>query len=158
MAAPLSVEQMIMNHNIGVNISNATTLDGHTASEFALTGHKHNASDINSGTMGAAYLPNASKTAKGIVQLSSKIDSTDETTAATPYAVNQVSQIAQGKADAAHKHDPKDINAGTFTGRMVAMSEGETGPPMIRNIIISPLQPTSSVGKDGDLYFVFKIL
>lgn len=158
MAAPLTVEQMIMNHNIGVNISNATTLEGHSASEFSLVGHKHSASDINSGTLGAAYLPTGSTTAKGIVQLSSNTDSTDATMAATPYAVNQVKAIAQGKADVSHKHAAADINAGTFPGRMVALSESTDGTPFIRNIIISTFAPTSAMGKDGDLCFVYKNL
>jgi hypothetical protein len=156
MAAPLTIEQMIMNHNIGVNISDADSLEGHKASEFSLVGHKHSASDINSGTMGTAYLPSASTTAKGIVQLSSNTDSTDATTAATPYAVNQVKALAQGKADAVHKHAAADINAGTFPGRMVALSEDTAGVPFIRNIIVSTIPPTSSVGKDGDLYFIYK--
>ncbi|BFH15904.1 tail fiber protein [Paenibacillus melissococcoides] len=51
--------------------------------------HKHDASDINSGTIAAARLPSATTGAKGIVQLSDAVNSTSTTLAATTNAVKK---------------------------------------------------------------------
>jgi hypothetical protein len=157
MAAPLSIEQMILNHNISVNMVDADTIGGHSPSEFSLVSHKHSAADITSGIFPTTVLPTGTVSAKGIIQLSNNTGSTDQTTAVTPYALSQVKAIADSKASATHKHNPSDINAGTFPGRMVAKSETAAQTPIIRNIIISALPPTSSDGQDGDLYFIYKI-
>lgn len=156
MAAPLTIEQIVLNHNINVNMTDADMFDGKTVDEFSLVGHKHSADDITTGTMSASRLPSATTVDKGIVKLSSSTDSTDQTMAATPYAVNQVKVLANGKANTTHKHNPSDINAGTFTARMVAFSENVSGTPIIRNIIISNTAPTNTVGNNGDLYFVYE--
>jgi phage-related tail fiber protein len=155
MAAPLSIEQMILNHNIGVNMTDADTLEGYHASDFSQPGHKHSASDITSGTLGPQFLPFATTTNKGIVQLSSNTDSTDSTTAATSYAVNQVKIFAQERASATHQHEPKDLKTGAFTSRLTALSENTFGVPVIRNIIVDSSVPADTVGKDGDIYFQY---
>ncbi|MGE3210153.1 tail fiber protein [Escherichia coli] len=49
-------------------------------------------------------VPTASLTAKGITQLSSAINSTSETLAATPKAVKAAYDLAAGKAPASHTH------------------------------------------------------
>lgn len=156
MGAPLTVEQMILNHNIGVNISDAATFKGHQITEFSLIGHKHSASDITTGVMSQDRLPVATSSAKGIVQLSSNTDSTDNTIAATSSAVNAVKLLLAGKSDVGHKHNPQDIQTGTFTSRLTAFSELATGAGIIRNIFVSNSSPSSSVGNDGDIYFQYE--
>jgi hypothetical protein len=156
MGAPLTVEQMILNHNIGVNISDAATFKGHQVTEFSMVGHKHSADDINSGTLAQARLPKASLTAQGIVQLSSNLSSDDEGTAATSKAVNALNLAIGGKANTSHKHDPADINGGTFANQLKAKSEAALGMGIIRNIFVSDQPPSSSVGADGDVYFQYE--
>ena len=156
MAAPLTIEQLIANHNIGVNISDAETLDGHPIDDFSLKGHKHSASDIESGIMSPARLPTGTTAAKGIVQLNSSADSESQDTAATPYAVKSVKNMIAGKANTVHKHVPEDLNTGTFSVPITANSNKEYTRRQIRNVILSTATPTSTVGQDGDLYFKYE--
>lgn len=156
MGAPLTIEQIIQNHNIGVNLSDAKTLDGHTFEEFALNGHKHAAEDITSGIMNANRLPTASDTSKGVVFLSSSTDSDSTAMAATPAAVKAVKGLVTGKANATHKHNPADINGGTFTETLVAKNTDDLGVRQIRNIIVGTSNPSSALGSDGDVYLKFE--
>jgi hypothetical protein len=158
MAAPLAIEQMILNHNIGVNISDAATFKGHQLSEFSMVGHTHTAGQITSGIFDPARLPTATASSKGIVQLSSSTSSNDNLSAATPAAVYAVKQEADGKADIGHKHVPGDITtAGAFTVRLNAKNEQADGVGIIRNIIISSSAPGAPVaGKDGQIYLQYE--
>ncbi|BFH11077.1 hypothetical protein J6TS7_02770 [Paenibacillus dendritiformis] len=99
-------------------------------------------------------VPAASLTQAGITQLSNATDSTDETKAATPKAVNEAMQAAEnvqgavdahsedqvrhitaaertawnGKADAKHSHDASDIVSGTISvGRLPAATANQFG-------------------------------
>lgn len=156
MGAPLTVEQMILNHNIGVNISDATTFKGHTIDQFSMVGHTHKASDITSGVFSQTLLPLGSTAAKGIVQLSSNVNSNDDSTAANSAAVYALKQAIDGKANLQHTHDPKDINAGSFVNRLSAKSELASGLGIIRNIFVSDQPPSDTVGNDGDVYHQYQ--
>jgi hypothetical protein len=156
MGAPLTIEQMILNHNIGVSITDAETLGGLSPSSFAPAVHYHDAGDLRTGKVDPSLLPIGTDTAKGIVQLSSSISSTATDIAATPKAVNAVKLMAEAKADTGHKHSPGDVNAGTFTNVLIATATDELGKKQIRNIILGTAVPTSAVGADGDVYFQFE--
>lgn len=77
--------------------------------------HTHAGEDITSGTVSADFLPDASLLAPGIVQLSSDINSTSETIAATSAAVKAVhdlisaSQQGLGDNNSASNADMKAI-------------------------------------------------
>lgn len=58
----------------------------HTHS-YAAVSHNHAGSNITSGVVSATYLPDASTSAQGVVQLSTSTSSTSTTLAATPSAV-----------------------------------------------------------------------
>lgn len=156
MSAPLTIEQMILNHNVGVNVSDASTFKGHQLSDFLMVGAQFNASSITSGTLNTARLPVATSGSAGIVQLSSNVNSTSATVAATSSAVNAVKLEADGKANAVHQHAPGDIQAGTFTNRLSAKSELALNTGIIRNVFISDQPPANTMGSDGDLYFQYQ--
>lgn len=156
MGAPLTIEQMILNHNIGVSITDAESLGGLTPNDFAKTVHVHDAGDVKTGKFAPERLPIGTDTAKGIVQLSSSVSSTAMDIAATPKAVNAVKLLAEGKADTAHKHDPADINTGTFANVLVAKATDDLGQKQIRNIILGTTAPTGAIGTDGDIYMQYE--
>jgi len=156
MGAPLTIEQILQNHCVGVNLSDAESLDGHTIEEFSLVGHKHSADDINRGIMSPERLPSASSTNKGIVGLSSETDSDSQNLAATPYAVREVKNIAAGKANQTHKHSAADITTGTFPAIVAAVSNKNYTTRQIRNIYLSTSAPSSSSGQDGDVWFQYE--
>ena len=70
----------------------------------ATASHTHDASAIISGVINIARLPDASTTAQGIVQLSSAVNSTSTTLAATASAVKEAYDLAASKAAASHSH------------------------------------------------------
>lgn len=156
MAAPLTVEQMILNHNIGVNISDATTFKGHSISDFLMTGATFDADALVSGTIDPKRLPVATDSSPGIVELSDNVNSNSSSVAASSAAVQAVKLEADGKANAQHQHDPKDINAGAFTNVLSAQSSLSLGTGIIRNIFISDQAPVSTTGNDGDIYFQYQ--
>lgn len=156
MAAPLTVEQMILNHNIGVNISDAATFKGHSINEFLLVGATFDASAIQTGVFNNQRLPTATTTSPGVVQLSDNINSTSSNIAASSAAVNAIKLVTDGKASSVHKHSPSDINAGAFTNTLSAKSSLSLNTGVIRNIFISNTAPTNSMGSDGDVYFQYQ--
>ena len=156
MGAPLTIEQIIANHHIAVNLSDAGTLEGLPASAFARVGHKHKAEDITSGTLSPDRLPGGTTGAKGIVQLSSSLNSESERDAATPKAINSLRLALEGKAAAKHSHSAADITAGTFPGKMVAQSNAEYTSRQIRNIIFSTATPTAADGQNGDVWLKYE--
>lgn len=156
MGAPLTIEQIILNHNIGVNLSDAESLDGHPITDFSLVGHNHSAEDITSGIMDPDRLPTATSNGRGIVTLSSSTDSDSETLAATPYAVRAVKNIALGKANTQHYHSPSDLTTGTFPAIVAAFSNKNYTTRQIRNIYLSTAAPASTSGQDGDIWFQYE--
>ena len=156
MGAPLTIEQIILNHAIGVNLSDAETFDGHPIEDFSLVGHKHSAQDITTGIMNPERLPMATTNSSGIVGLSNSTDSDSQQLAATPYALRAVKNIALSKADNTHRHKPQDIDGGTFTKIIAAYSNKDYTTRQIRNIYISKDQPTSAAGQDGDIWFTYE--
>lgn len=156
MAAPLTIEQMILNHNIGVNISDATTLKGYTIDQFLMVGAKFDASAIVSGTFTQARLPAATQNAAGIVQLSDSVSSNSSGVAASSAAVYSVKLEADGKANLEHTHSPSDIVTGAFTATLTALSSLSLNTGIIRNIFISDIAPTAGIGKDGDIYLQYQ--
>ena len=156
MSAPLTIEQMIQNHNINVNIADAKTLDGHKLEEFAMIGHKHDAKDITSGIVSPERLPSATANSAGVVQLSSSTASDSESVAASSKAVKAVKLAADGKAAKDHKHAPKDITTGTFEALIVAQSNTNYSSRQIRNTIFSTAAPTDTAGQNGDVWMRYK--
>lgn len=157
MGAPLTIEQIILNHNIGVNLSDADTFQGKPLTDFSLVGHKHAAADITSGIFHPDRIPIGTTTSRGAVTLSSSTDSNSETLAATPYAVRAVKNLAAGKANAEHDHGPGDITtSGTFPVALTATSTDATNVRQIRNILIGTAVPTGTLGQDGDIYFQYE--
>jgi hypothetical protein len=156
MGAPLTIEQMILNHNIGVSITDAETLGGLTPNDFSKPGHKHAAADTITGIFHQDRLPKANSTAAGIVQLSDSTNSESSTIAATSKAINAVRLMVGGKADTGHKHNPADINTGTFANVLTANATDDLGQRQIRNIILGTADPASNVGTDGDIYFKYE--
>jgi hypothetical protein len=156
MGATLTIEQMILNHNVGVSMTDADTLGGLPSEEFAKNGHKHDAADTTSGIFDPARLPVSTSTSKGIVQLTDSTDSTSSETAATAKAVNNLKTLLNGKASSTHKHSPADINGGGFTSVLVATANDNLGERQIRNIILGTTDPLQIVGEDGDIYFKYE--
>lgn len=156
MGASLTIEQIILNHNIGVNLSDAQSLDGHPLTDFSMVGHKHSAQDITSGIMDPNRLPTATDQGKGIVALSNSTDSDSQTLAATPYSVKAVKNLALGKANSSHSHSPSDINGGTFQNIIAAVSNKSYTTRQIRNIYLSTSGPSASNGSDGDIWFQYE--
>lgn len=156
MGAPLTIEQIILNHNIGVNLSDAESLEGHPIEDFSLVGHKHSANDITTGIMDPERLPTATSSGRGIVGLSSSTDSDSQVIAATPYAVRAVKNIAISKADADHKHPASQITAGTFPAIIAAYGNKSYTTRQIRNIYLSTSAPSSTSGQDGDVWFQYE--
>ena len=153
MAAPLTIEQIVLNHGIGVNISDADSLKGHGPEDFAKKAHTHSADDIQSGIMDPRRLPIATQQSAGVVALSNATDSNSTTLAATPYAVNAVKNIALSKAGAGHVHNPGDILGGTFNNILAAAGNSNYSTRQIRNIYLSTSGPSSSTGQNGDIWF-----
>lgn len=125
--------QALKNHD-GTGI-NADTVDGKHASAFANASHTHddryytesevdsklaNKANANhthmksqitdfSHTHTASDLPNASTSAKGVVQLSDSVSDTSTTLAATTNAVKKAYDLAASKANASHTHTKSQI-------------------------------------------------
>ena len=156
MGAALTIEQIILNHAIGVNLSDASTFDGHPIEDFSLVGHKHSAQDITSGIMDPNRLPMATTNSSGIVGLSNSTDSDSQQLAATPYALRAVKNIAIAKAEREHRHSPADLDGGTFTNLIAAQSNKNYTTRQIRNIYLSKNPPSSSTGQDGDIWFTYE--
>jgi hypothetical protein len=156
LAATLTIEQMILNHNIGVNLSDAGTLDGHPIEDFSLKGHKHSADDITSGIMAPARLPKGTTTAAGIVSLTNSLDSNSQQIAPTAYALSSVYRAVAGKSNLGHTHTPGEINAGQFPGRMSVASNTAYTTKQLRNIILSPNPPKATDGEDGDVWLQYE--
>lgn len=156
MSAQLTIEQMILNHNIGVNFTDAERLGGLGPESFSKTDHEHAGEDITTGTINAARLPVASETDTGAVRLSSSITSNSKTLAATPNAVMQIKALVDGKAPTSHKHFPSDINTGTFPNILTATNDSQVGVRQIRNIILSNVAPSPGIGQDGDVYYQYE--
>lgn len=156
MGAPLTIEQIILNHNVGVNISDAKSLQGLLPDAFAKAKHTHSAGDIVTGVMDPERLPMATAQARGIVGLSSSTDSESQNLAATPYAVKAVKNLAQSKANSSHTHAPADLAAGQFAAIISAMSNKNYTTRQIRNTYLSPNNPKASNGQDGDIWFVYE--
>jgi hypothetical protein len=149
---------MILNHNIGVNLSDAITLDGHTIEEFSMVGHTHNASQITSGVMHPDRLPKGTTTGQGVVQLSSATNSVSELQAATSKAVNDTMEFAKGRAASVHTHSAADITAGKIPVPITTASTDQTGTPykQLRNIVLSTVSPLNMSGEDGDIWFEYE--
>lgn len=156
MGAPLTIEQMILNHNVGVKIDDASTFDGHPITDFLMKGATFDASAITTGVFPSSRLPMATTNASGVVTLSNNVSSNSNLTAATSSAVYAVKQEADGKANISHTHNPSDINAGTFTNVLTAKSSLSLNAGIIRNIFISDQPPANNVGSDGDIYFQYQ--
>ncbi|WP_108945644.1 phage tail protein [Shewanella halifaxensis] len=62
---------------------------------YAAAEHKHDASEIESGVFAVERLPAATTQKKGVVQLSSALDSSSSSTAATSEALKRVNEVAQ---------------------------------------------------------------
>ncbi|MCY7484343.1 phage tail protein [Paenibacillus alvei] len=94
--------------------------------------HKHDASDITTGTMAAARLPNASTSAAGIVQLSTATNGTRANVAATESAV----KAAYDRANEAFTQasDGKNQVAAAITGKGVPASGSDTYPVLAQKI------------------------
>ncbi len=114
-----------------INVPDATTLvkgavelatDGESAANVVVQGndsrmsnartpltHVHDTGDITTGTMVAARLPDASETAKGIVELATNI----ETTAGLVVQAND-SRLSDSRSPLAHVHSGADITSGTI--------------------------------------------
>ena len=155
MGAPLNIEQIILNHNIGVNLSDAGTLDGHEADEFSMVGHDHSVDDITSGVFPTERLPIGTATSKGIVSLTTSTNSTDSTIAAAASAVRAVKQLAESKADEDHSHDFAQLSGSLFPRVMQTKSPSDQGLN-IRNISFATSKPSNSYGNDGDVVLVYK--
>jgi len=155
MGAPFSIEMVISNHNIGVNLDDAGTIGGLGPDDFARRSHSHSAGDITSGTMSEARLPTATTTAKGVVSLSSSLNSDSEQLAATPRAIRSLKTALDDKANNGHKHGAGDISAGTFQGIVGAQSNTSYTTKQVRNIILSTAAPTSAQGENGDVYLQY---
>lgn len=156
MSAPLTIEQMILNHNIGVSINDAKTLQGHQPSDFLMVGSKFDASVIVTGTLSSARLPSATQTAAGVVQLSNNVNSNSSSVAASSAAVYALNQTLQDKVDVGTQFDPSVIKAGAFKTVLNAFSSLSLNTGIIRNIIISDQAPTNTVGSDGDIYLQYQ--
>ena len=156
MSANLTIEQIILNHNISVNISDAGSLSGHLIEDFSLVGHTHSASDITRGTMDPERLPMATDTSAGIVGLSNATNSESKTLAVTPYALNAVRNLVLDSAKSKHTHSPEDITTGTFSSLIAAQSNASYTTRQIRNIYLSSSKPTSTNGQDGDVWMQYE--
>lgn len=156
MGAPLTIEQMILNHNIGVSITDAETLGGLTPNDYSKPGHTHTAAETISGIFHQDRLPKANATAAGIVQLTDSTDSDSSIIAASGKAVKAVKLMAAAKEDKGHTHNPADINTGTFANVLTATATDALGSRQIRNIILGTADPLSTVGQDGDIYFKYE--
>ncbi|MED4068652.1 phage tail protein [Priestia megaterium] len=156
MGAPLTIEQILQNHAVGVNLSDAESLSGHPLEDFSMVGHKHSADDITTGIMNPSRLPTGTTTGKGVVSLSSETDSDSQSLAATPYAVKAVKTLATGKADKSHTHGAGDITTGTFPALIAAASNKNYTTRQIRNIYLSTSAPSTNSGQDGDVWFQYE--
>lgn len=156
MSAPLTIEQMILNHNIGVSINDAKTLQGHQPSDFLPVGAKFDASVIITGTVATQRLPVATQTAAGIVQLSDNVNSNSSSVAASSAAVYAINQALGGKLDSNATFDPSVIKTGAFKVVLNALSSLSLNQGIIRNIFISDQVPTNAIGSDGDVYLLYQ--
>lgn len=156
MSAPLTIEQMILNHNIGVSINDAKTLQGHQPTDFLLTNATFDAGVVVTGKFSSARLPSATQSAPGIVQLSNNVNSNSDTIAASSSAVYALNQALADKLDTTATFSPSVIKAGAFTATLNALSSLSLNTGIIRNIYISDQAPTNSVGKDGDIYLQYQ--
>lgn len=156
MAAPLTIEQMILNHNIGVSINDAKTLQGHMPSDFLMVGAKFDASVIITGTIATQRLPVATQNAAGVVQLSNSLNSASDSIAASSSAVYALNQALAGKLDTNATFNPSVIKTGAFTAVLNAFSSLSLNQGIIRNIFVSDTAPTDTVGKDGDVYLQYQ--
>lgn len=156
MAAPITIEQLILNHGIGVNLSDAATLDGHPIDDFSLVGHRHRAEDITSGVFPPDRLPTATTGNRGIVNLSTSVESESTSMAATPYTVHAVREMVRTKADEQHSHRPADINGGRFPEMMQAQTNTDYTTGQLRNIFLSKNSPTNTQGNNGDIWLKYE--
>lgn len=110
----------------------------YVSTNYAEKTHSHAASEITSGTLAAARLPDATASAKGAVILakaasSGTTDTTNDAKAITPKAAKQiaddaVSGAASGYAAAGHNHDASEINSGTlYAARLPAATTSAKG-------------------------------
>lgn len=156
MGAPITIEQMITNHNIGVNLSDAETLDGHTIDDFSMKGHKHSAADITSGMLAPERLPIATSSAKGIVSLTNSTNSDSNDIAASASALKSLKTMLDDKADRVHRHHPQSMDGGKFENILVAKNDDNPQQKQIRNIYLSSSAPTNLYGEDGDIWLQYE--
>lgn len=147
---------MVLNHNIGVNLSDATSLDGHGIEDFSMVGHQHSAGDITTGIMNPARLPIATLEAAGIVSLTNAVNSDSQQLAPTAYALASVYRLAYGKADTNHSHNASSVTGGTLGGVVSAQSNTSYTTKQVRNIILSPQAPSPEAGENGDIWLQYE--
>ena len=112
-------------HPIGAITNLWTTLAGK-----ADTSHTHNASDLTAGTVAAARLPNASSTARGIVELATNTEAAAGTDTARAVTPANMKPLLDAKAPASHTHDAADLSG-------VVKTVNGTGPDGSGNVVVS---------------------
>jgi len=135
----------------------ATTqyVDQQISDKAAAKQHKHDAGDINTGTMAAARLPAASTSAAGITQLSTATNGTRTNVAAAESAVKAAYDRAEQAFQSAS--DGKNQVAVAITGKGVPAAGSDTYPVLAQKIwqitTGSPVAKITMPASTGAAYF-----
>ncbi|MCY9706300.1 tail fiber protein, partial [Paenibacillus alvei] len=114
------------------NTKHITVSERNDWNSKAAGSHKHDASDITTGTMAAARLPGATTSAAGIVQLSTATNGTRANVAATESAVKAAYDRANEAFQSAS--DGKNQVAAAITGKGIPASGSDTYPVLAQKI------------------------
>lgn len=108
---------------------------------YAATAHTHSGTDITSGVVSEARLPNASTSAQGVVKLTTSVSSTSTSLAPTASALKS----AYDKGNHSHPYASSSHDHGRY------YYAGSTSA--VRKITISTGAPSG--GSDGDIWFQY---
>lgn len=87
-------------NDLGMVVAYPLTVDLSSKADLV---HEHAGEDITSGVVSADFLPDATTSAQGVVQLSTSVSSTSDTLASTPSAVKQAYDLANAAIPATEK-------------------------------------------------------